>query len=166
MRVIVTSLFGLGVAGELGVPTSFSVKRSWALPASLKTHGVFALQGGSGVAVATSDKRNPEGVPEPPADAWSESMTSMTGALPWRTTSPHEIDAAKAATSPRRCEVLRIQLLALDDSRRDEDQELGALIVDGVALEQPTEQRDLAQPGRPIVRRLLLAGGDRAGDRR
>src|SRR5262245_33296860 len=100
-----------------------------------------------------------------PWAACSRSITSMTGALPWRTTSPHEVEAATIAASPRILVTLRIQLLALDDSRRDEDQQLGALIVNRVAFEQPAEERDLAQPGRAVVRRLLLAGEDAADDR-
>src|SRR5206468_3069856 len=47
--------------------------------------------------------------------------------------------------------------LAFDDPRRDEDQQLGALIVDRVAPEQPAQQRNPAEPGRLIRRRLLLA---------
>src|SRR5262245_24050345 len=154
MRVIVTAFRLDGCAGFAGDPGSFSTMRSVALPTSLKTvgHGLVVLHGGGVVTlVITSDVRLLTSVVfRLPCAAWSVSITSMTGALLWRTTSPHETDAAMIAASPRILVVLRIQLLALDDSRRDEDQELGALIVDGVALEQPTEQRDLAQSGRPI----------------
>src|SRR5262249_56626309 len=105
-------------------PGSFSTTRSVALPTSLNTvgQGLAELHGAGDVTfVMTSDNRLETNVEVLlPCAAWSESITSMTGDRPWRTTSPHETDAATIAASPRRLVVLRIQLSALDDSRCDE----------------------------------------------
>src|SRR6185295_7898082 len=112
MRVIVTSLLLLGNVDEPGGPTSLGASRSWALPTSLKTvgHGLSGAHGAGVVTfVITSDVRLLTSVvARLPCAAWSESMTRKTGALPSRTTSPQEIDAASTAASPRICEVLRI----------------------------------------------------------
>src|SRR5204862_2296208 len=54
----------------------------------------------------------------------------------------------------------------LDDPRRDENQQLAALIRHRLSLEQPAQQRELVQPRRSVIRRLLVADVDAADYRR
>ena len=81
---------------------SFNTMRSVTLPESLNTvgHGAVAEHGAGDVTmVSTSELRNPLAVPVdvPPRDAVSLSITSRTGALPSRTTSPHDTHADTTA---------------------------------------------------------------------
>src|SRR5689334_8950083 len=120
---------------------SFGDRRSVTLPLSLKIvgHGVVALHGAGVVTyVMTSDSRNPASVPavEPPLDPCSRSTTRKTGARPCRTTSPHEAALAAMRNNPAsffKCLMTVLCASDLDDAWRDEDQQLGALVVGAVA---------------------------------
>jgi hypothetical protein len=63
------------------------------------------LGAGDVTMVSTSELRNPLAVPVdvPPRDAVSLSITSRTGALPSRTTSPHDTHADTTAAMPEAC---------------------------------------------------------------
>src|SRR5687767_3044626 len=54
----------------------------------------------------------------------------------------------------------------LDNPRRDENEQFSARVGDGVPPEQPSEERQPAQAGRLVVRRLLVAHVDAADDGR
>src|SRR6516162_8827095 len=86
-------------------------------------------------------------------------MMRYTGDRPCRTTSPHDAPAT-AAKARRMIGVLKrvIACSSPDDAWCDEDQQLRALIVDPVALEQPAEKRNLAQTWRPIGLVLQTVG--------
>src|SRR5438876_2194531 len=143
-------------------------------------HGDFAEHGSGDVTfVMTSEESVPVNVPEAveePRAAASESMTSRTGALPCRTTSPQDTVATTSAVSPAGRAHLLIDIdlarppdafrLALDDSRRDEDQQLGARVVDAVAFEQPGQNGNLSEARRAIGGVLLVGLEDSANDRR
>src|SRR5262245_38416047 len=98
-------------------------------------------------------------------------LTTMicTGERPVRATSPHEAAAAAMASvrirKLRRIPVLLLPL-QLDDPGRHENQQL---LIDGavhVALEEPFDQRNRAEPRRPILLRLLVGHEHAADDRR
>src|SRR5207302_8457700 len=83
-----------------------------------------------------------------------------------RRTRPLPRPARQAQSSAKRSVCKSWPSSSLDDFRRDENEQLRALLVERVALEQPAEQGDAADAWRPIVRRLLLADVDAADDRR
>src|SRR5262245_22455355 len=56
--------------------------------------------------------------------------------------------------------------LALQNARGDEDQQLAALVLHAIALEQPAEERKTMQTRSPFRRGLLLAHEDAADDSR
>src|ERR1019366_5054790 len=93
-------------------------------------------------------------------------ITKNTGELPWRTTSPHETLAAARAARPRSRVALRISPCrsVFDDARRNEDQEFGVRIAEVVTLEQPFEQRNLAEPRRAVGAHGTRARIDSAND--
>src|SRR5688500_12984591 len=114
--------------------------------------------------VSTSDKRNPRIFPgSAPEAASNVSMMTVTGALPCSATLPQDTDPASSATAatppitgrylPR---MSSAPLLALDDSRRDENQQLATLFREFTALKQPAQNRNLVQSRRPIVRRRSI----------
>src|SRR6185369_10449908 len=115
----------------------------------------------------TSEVNVDEGAPAEtaPRMPWSWSITRNTGELPWRTTSPHETVAAASAASPISRMELRMSS-ALDDARGDEDEELRVRLIDSVPLEQPLDDRHVAQPGRLVDRVGRAARIDAADDRR
>src|SRR5438067_671678 len=97
-RVIVTSLFVVGAAGLAFGPTSFRSKCICTEPKSLKIvgHGVAGVHGAGAVTLVMTSEFSvlARVVGLSPRAARSWSITRKTGARLWRTTSPHEIDAA------------------------------------------------------------------------
>src|SRR4051794_17203575 len=119
-------------------PSSFMTMCITAWPRSPNTvgHGVSVVHGDGDVTfVMTSEVSVVAGVPmvAAPRMPASESITRYDDARPVRTTSPHETDTATIATSKeirvRRCIRVILCSSALDDARRDEDQQLRALVV-------------------------------------
>src|SRR5262245_11937814 len=93
-------------------------------------HGALVVHGAGDVTlVRTSEVSEPDAVPAvgPPRTPSSELTTSNTGDRSCRTTSPHDVVAAINPISPATRMPFRIACasrLALDDPRRNEDQQL------------------------------------------
>src|SRR5258705_7993537 len=106
----------------------------------------------------TSETRVDEGIPGlgPPRLASIESMTRYDAERPSRTTSPHEIAAAISTATPRNRVVIFIPIVRctspFDDARRNENEQLCALIARRVALEQPFQERNRAKSRSAVVR--------------
>src|SRR5262245_39731350 len=100
-------------------------------------------------------------------------MTRYAGERPSRTVSLQPLTPrpkAATVTAPAICRRWRLNIgcsvaLPLDDSRRDEDQQLVVLVVREIVLEQPAQERHLVQHGRPAFTRLLRAEINSADDR-
>src|SRR5262249_31606447 len=146
----------------------FNDSRSCTDPMSLKTvgHGFVALHGAGEVTfvMTAESKVPPNWVGLLPGAACRLAITRNTADLSLRTTSPHEAVAVMSAANPRNLRAFRILRIlsssAFDNLRRNEDEQLGALIVQRVPLEQPAKQRHPAEPRRTIVRHLLLTDVD------
>src|SRR4029077_17325674 len=135
-----------------------------AWPESAKMHGEATVQG-AGELTITSDFNGP-GVDVPRTA--SESITRYDGARPLRTTSPHDVAVAPRATNTKNRFRFRMEVMAAsprDEARRDEDKQLRAGVVHGIALEQPAEQRYPADARSPIVLVLLVGYVDAANHR-
>src|SRR6478735_7785801 len=135
-------------------------------------HGASWVHGGGVVTfVITSEINVLDGVPavENPRIPARESITRYDGALPLRTTSPHDVAVAPIATDARNRFRFRMEVMAAsapDNARRNEDQQLRARVVHGITPEQPSEQRNPADAGGTIVLVLLVGHVDAANHRR
>src|SRR5512147_2812801 len=105
-----------------------------------------------------------------PLAASSSVTIRYEGAVPWRVRSPQELEKTISVRSPasriRAPHTALVIALALQDARRDEDQQLAAFVGSRVLLEQPANQRNPMQAGGALVRGLLAAHEDPADDRR
>src|SRR5262245_30954425 len=128
-------------------------------------HGEATVQG-AGELTITSDFNGP-GVDVPRTA--SESITRYDGARPLRTTSPHDVAVAPRAANARNRFRFLMEVMAAsapDDARCDEDEQLRAGVVHGIAPEQPSKQRNPTDAGRPIGLVLLVGHVDTANHRR
>ncbi len=148
------------------VPWSFITRWSVALPTSLKMVGTLTACPSTvcSTSVCTSDNRNPPVVVgSVPGAASSESMhehrrrTSQPGDVSARHQSQQQTASAAVPAlpiEPLRAYRRHLPCLCpsdLDDSRRDENQQLAALLGELLPLEQPAEQRNLVKPRRAVV---------------
>src|SRR5687767_2898434 len=107
-----------------------------------------------------------------PDAPWSDMITSRAGDLPSRTNSPQPAIAADTATTPDSVNnfasfaVTVTSPLQPHDLRRNEDEQLAALIRELIAFEQPAKQRQPVQRWRPVLTRLLATDVNAADDRR
>src|SRR5687767_15390471 len=98
-------------------------------------------------------------------------MMRMTGARPVRSNSlPHDAVEIRhtAATSGRITldKICRVDMMSLlPNPGRDEDQELGIILVPGVGPEQPAKQWNPMQERRPSLRLAFELGEDTADHR-
>src|SRR5258705_5920928 len=146
------SFSALGALALTGVPGSFRCMIIVTCPRSSNTEPF----------VRTSDSRNcekvgalPDSVTEPPA---SEMISTSDEDCPWLAT-PHPDTRTDSEVSNARVIdfMLTVVLLESEDPRRDEDQQLAAVISNRIAPEQPAKQRDAVQAGRAVLLGLLAA---------
>src|SRR5262245_43816582 len=153
---MVIAFTSVGDDGAAAVPGSLSAMCMVASPASLKIvgHGLSWAHGaGAMTFVITSETSVLAGVATvaAPRIPRIESTTRYEGARPVRTTSPHDVAAELRATNARNRFRFRMEVMAAsapDDARRDEDEQLRAGVVHGIAPEQPSEQRNPTDAGR------------------
>src|SRR5687767_1642011 len=140
---------------------------------SLKMVGTWTVTPltSASTSLRTSDSSGLAKFPPPPSEPCSDSSTSNTGPRPVRSISlPHDqLERRQAAatsgriTLDKRCRLVMMSLLP--NPGRDEDQELGVVLVPGIGLEQPAEERNAMQERRPH-RRLAFELGEDAADHR
>src|SRR5688572_2230289 len=100
-----------------------------------------------------------------PEAACNDRSASCTGERPSVAMSPQPAATTARAVRTSVFQDFNIALtigLLRDDSRRDEDEQLAALVGHLVASEQEADKRQIAESGRPRLRRLFGAEEDAA----
>src|SRR5688572_2700499 len=169
---MVTTFSGPGATGAAGsLPGSFRTSPNSAEPTSLKIVGdeTGCPSTVRSTLVTTSDNRfAPNSLGFAPCAAASDRITSCEGERPCVARSPQPAKVTAMPIAASAFQDLNIALtvaLLLNNPRRDEDEQLSALIRHFVAPEQQAEERDLAEPRRTGLGGLLCTQEDAADDR-